>query len=195
MMKKILMMAMLTMASVLPAFGNAKNVLIKFEGTVKANGYHVVYDDANSNVRWNGKETFEQFAKRCKGKPTIGYGSTNKNLLSKCRITEEEAVAELMTVIVRIEKKIDETVKVNLNRNQRDALISFIYNIGFANFKASTLLKKLNQGDFSGASEEFVRWKFVTVGGKKVVSTGLLNRRNAERNLFMLERTVNKHHK
>jgi len=183
-MKKILMMAVLTMATMLPVFGSAKNVLVKLEGCVKKDGFHIVYDDA-TKVRWNGTETYEQFAKRCKGKPTIGYGSTNKALVSKCRITEEEAVAELMAVIARIEKRIDETVTVSLNRNQKDALIAFIYNIGFANFKSSTLLKKLNQGDFVGASEEFVRWKFVTIGGKKVASTGLLNRRNAERNLFI----------
>lgn len=81
-------------------------------------------------------------------------------------------------------KAVRSLVKVDLNANQKEALISFIFNVGEVGFKASTLLRRLNEGDYKRASEEFKRWNKMTVGGKKVVSKGLTNRREAEARLF-----------
>lgn len=71
-------------------------------------------------------------------------------------------------------------VDVPLNQDQFDALVSFVFNIGVDDFTTSTLLKLLNQRDYTGAKAQFVRWHYIHVGGKKVSDDGLLNRRLAE---------------
>jgi len=59
---------------------------------------------------------------------------------------------------------------------------SFTYNVGVENLAVSTLLKLLNQGDVAGAAQQFKLWDHV--GG--VVLPGLVKRRQAETNLFLL---------
>jgi hypothetical protein len=71
-------------------------------------------------------------------------------------------------------------VKVPVNQNQFDALVSFAYNCGLTNLSSSTLLELVNKRDFAGASLEFAKW---TKGGGKVLG-GLVKRREAERKLF-----------
>jgi len=56
-----------------------------------------------------------------------------------------------------------------------------VYNVGIANFKKSTLLKKLNKGDYEEASNQLLRW--TRAGGK--VLNGLVRRREAEKELFL----------
>lgn len=183
-MKKVLMMLMVLMSVVVKANDEAINFLKEVEGSVMRNGYHIVYDDADPKVCWNGKETFEEFKKRCSGKPTIGYGFTRKNLVSKCKMTQAEVDKELARLVKLCQIRLYKVVKVKLNKKQEVALISFIYNVGGANFTKSTLAKKLNDKDFVGASNEFARWKYTTVKGKKVVSKGLINRRAKEKAKF-----------
>ena len=67
-----------------------------------------------------------------------------------------------------------------LSQNQFDALASFAFNIGPTAFAKSTLAKKVNDGDFAGAADEFSRWTYA--GGK--FSQSLANRRAAEKDLF-----------
>ena len=64
-----------------------------------------------------------------------------------------------------------------------DALIDFAYNVGIGALKSSTLLKKLNNSDFIGASDEFKKWN---KGDGKVLK-GLTIRRENERKLFIKE--------
>ena len=71
-------------------------------------------------------------------------------------------------------------VKVPLNENQHGALVSFTYNLGAGNLGSSTLLRKLNAGDYAGAAAEFPRWN--KAGGKELA--GLTRRRAAEKALF-----------
>jgi lysozyme len=70
---------------------------------------------------------------------------------------------------------------LGLNQNQFDALVSLIFNIGARAFHASTLLVKLKARDYPGAADEFLKWDHA--GGQ--VLPGLLNRRKAERALFL----------
>ena len=119
--------------------------------------------------------------------PTIGWGNTyypngKKVTLSDKPISEIEAT-EMISYIAQKDfgDKILQLVKVPLNQNQFDALISICYNIGMGNFSKSTLLKKINQGDFKGASLEFERWN--RSGG--VVLAGLVKRRLKEKALFI----------
>jgi lysozyme len=96
-------------------------------------------------------------------------------------ITKEEAADYFNHDIAMFEKEIANYVKVPLTDNQYSSLVSLIYNIGGKAFKASTLLRKLNQGDYDGAANEFDRW--VYSNGK--VLNGLVTRRQNEKELFL----------
>ena len=119
--------------------------------------------------------------------PTIGYGSTyyrdgKKVTLNDKPISQDEANLLLEHIANKdFGDKINTLVKVELNQNQFDALVSFCYNLGIGNFKSSTLLKKINQADFKGASEEFIKWN--KAGGK--ILDGLTRRRQKEKELFL----------
>lgn len=71
-------------------------------------------------------------------------------------------------------------VRVPLTQNQVDALISFIFNVGCAAFAGSTMLARLNVGDYAAAQAEFQRWNHVD-GQVSIVLTG---RRHREETLF-----------
>ena len=75
---------------------------------------------------------------------------------------------------------VNKLVEVNLSQNQFDALVSWVFNLGPANLKASTLLKVLNSKDYEGVPAQIQRWN--KAGGK--VLEGLIRRRNAEALLF-----------
>ena len=111
---------------------------------------------------------------------TIGYGHTRG--VKECDvITEKQADLYLLDDLRDAENAVNIHTKVKLNQNQFDALVSFVYNLGSGNFKSSTLLKKLNAGDYIGAANEFKRWN--KAGGK--VLNGLVKRRASETNLFI----------
>ena len=78
------------------------------------------------------------------------------------------------------EAAINGRVTVPLTQPQFDALVSFVFNVGAGAFRKSTLLKKLNAGDYAEATAEFPRW--VKGGGKTL--PGLVVRRAAEMLLF-----------
>ena len=119
-------------------------------------------------------------------KATIGWGSTyypdgKKVTLQDKEITEEKAF-EILEYIANkdFESNINKVVKVPLNQNQFDALVSFAYNIGNGNFNSSTLLRWLNQGNYKEASMQLLRWN----KSKGIVLNGLTKRRKAEKELF-----------
>lgn len=119
------------------------------------------------------------------GIPTIGYGSTyyedgSKVKLTDTPITEEKAIELLLFSLTQYINAVKKFVSVALNQNQFDALVDFTYNTGISAFQKSTLLIKLNQGDYKGASDELKKW--VHGGGK--VLPGLVRRRAMEVELF-----------
>ena len=67
------------------------------------------------------------------------------------------------------------------NQCYLDAMVSFSFNVGLGNLQASTLRMKYNRGDFSGAADEFLKWR----KSNGVVLRGLERRREAERALFL----------
>ena len=111
---------------------------------------------------------------------TIKYPNGNKVKLGD-KITKTQAKEYKLYDLKEFESTIKTSVKVPLTQNQYDALVSLSYNIGSGAFKKSTLLKKLNNGDYKGAAEHFLVWN--KVNSKRV--QGLVNRREAERNLFL----------
>jgi lysozyme len=112
---------------------------------------------------------------------TIGYGHTGSTVHAGLQITSAEAEKLLKTDLLVHCNNVSKLVKVPLNQNQFDALVSFEYNVGYGNFKSSTLLKLLNQKKYKEAAEQFGRWKYA---GKKEL-LGLVRRRNAEKELFL----------
>lgn len=118
--------------------------------------------------------------------PTIGWGNTyypdgKKVTMNDKPIDEIEATKILENVAQRdFGSVVHKSVIVPLSQNQYDALVSFAYNVGGGAFTKSTLVLKLNKGDYIGASNEFLRWN--KAGGK--VLSGLTRRRKAEKALF-----------
>lgn len=115
---------------------------------------------------------------------TIGYGHTS-GVKEGQKITKTQAEEYLKKDLVKYEKSVNKLVIVDLNQNQFDALISFTYNVGMGNLGKSTLLKKLNDNNYIGASTEFLKWNKAVVNGKKKELKGLTKRRKAEKKLFL----------
>ncbi|BEM31262.1 lysozyme (plasmid) [Serratia marcescens] len=111
---------------------------------------------------------------------TIGYGHT-ANASANDVITEAQAISLLYQDVAESEQAVNQYVHVPLTQNQFDALVSFVFNLGVGDFRTSTLLKKLNAGDYDDAAQEFGRW--IHAGGKAL--PGLVRRREAERALFL----------
>lgn len=115
---------------------------------------------------------------------TIGYGHTSAagapTVKPGMKITQAEAERILRNDIDSVESSVERLVKVPLNDNQFATLVSFVYNIGATAFAKSTLLKKLNKGDYKSVPSEIMKW--VNDNGKRV--QGLVNRRSAEVGLW-----------
>jgi lysozyme len=116
---------------------------------------------------------------------TIGYGWTRPvdgvAVHPGMEINQAKAEQLLRCGIVSYEQDISKLVRVRINQNQFDALVSLTWNIGTRAFSTSTLLQKLNGGDYQGAADQFLRW--VNAGGREM--PGLVTRRRAERDLFL----------
>ena len=115
---------------------------------------------------------------------TIGYGTTvypnGEKVKLGDKITKEEAVIYLEYEIKKIVKSFNEVrlcFNLELNEDQKDACISFIYNLGIGNFKSSTLLKKMKVDPNDPTIEqEFMKW--INANGKPL--EGLRRRRHSE---------------
>ena len=114
--------------------------------------------------------------------PTIGYGNTyypdgtRVTLLDK-EITEQQAFDMFKEIADRFAKKVSRLVTSPINQNQFNALVSFSYNVGLANFMKSTLLKKVNANhNDTSITNEFFKWN--KAGGKEL--RGLTLRRKDE---------------
>jgi lysozyme len=114
-----------------------------------------------------------------KGVWTIGYGHTG-GVQPGQTCTQEQADEWLQIDIQGAVRAVQTLVKVPLTQDEFNALVDFVFNVGSGNFAASTMLARLNLGDYAGAAAQFERWDLA--GGN--VIQGLLNRRIAEENEF-----------
>lgn len=141
------------------------------------------------------------------GEPwTCGWGSTGPDVTKDTVWTQAKADARFLIDLEGAEREVMRAVKVPLNPNQFSALVSIVQNVGggrislpgkegrdgiirLKNGQPSTLLRKLNAGDYQGAADEFLRW--VSPGSN--VEKGLRRRRTRERDLFLTpaEREIN----
>ena len=130
--------------------------------------------------QWEGCELVSY--KDVAGIWTIGYGHTSAAgipfVKAAMRINAQEAEDILRSDLRKFEERVNRLVKVPLNDNQYAVLVSFDFNTG--KLHSSTLLKKLNAGDYDAVPIELMKW--VNAGGKKV--KGLVNRRSAEAGLW-----------
>ena len=127
------------------------------------------------------------------GIPTIGYGHTSGVRLGMT-CTPAQALAWLSEDVRYAEGLVHSHVTSPLDQNQFDALVSILFNVGpgakgvkdgiifLATGQSSTLLRKLNAGDYAGAAEEFPKWCH---GAGGTLLTGLVTRRARERALFL----------
>lgn len=126
-------------------------------------------------------EGFRPTAYKCPGGVwTIGYGHT-RNVSEGDTTTLAQANDWLAEDIQSAEKAVLRYVTVPLTQNQFDALVSFTFNLGAGALAESTLLRKLNDGGYDVAANEFPRW----VKAKGRVQAGLVARRAEERELFL----------
>lgn len=117
---------------------------------------------------------------------SIGYGHFIKPGESFTTITRDQAASLLRHDASIAAEAVKRLVKVPLNQNQFDALTSFVYNVGAEAFKNSTMLKKLNAGNYSEAAEQFSIWNKATIPGQgKTIIAALVDRRSNERDLFL----------
>lgn len=152
--------------------------LIKSEGSIP-----YVYDDAVYPTRpWKPGE-------RIRGNLTAGVGhllSLGDNIFPEAKkwigkdIPKSQIDRWLDADTDEAERAVHKLVKVPLTSYQRNALVSFTFNVGVGAFKGSTLLKKLNKGDYAAVPNELKKWVKTTINGKKVTSAGLQKRRADE---------------
>lgn len=115
---------------------------------------------------------------------SIGYGHYGASVTAGMKITQAQAERLLQQDVGAVENLLNKWTdknSVTLNQNQFDALIAFIFNVGWGNFSGSTMAKKLKAGEFKSAAAEFLKWN---KSGLKTLR-GLTRRREAERALFL----------
>lgn len=130
-------------------------------------------------------EGLELTAYRCSAnKLTIGYGHTSAAGLPLVKegmtITKEAAEKILRADLRMFEDAVDWLVKVSLTPNQHGALMSWVYNLGLPALERSTLLKRINAGQFDKVPAEFMKW--TKAAGHEL--PGLVRRRRAESALW-----------
>lgn len=115
------------------------------------------------------------------GKPyTVGWGSTGSDIGPGTVWTKEKADQRFASDLSKFEQAVSLLVKVPLTQYQFDALVSFTYNLGIGSLKSSTLLKMLNEGYYSNAGLQLLRW----TKNDGVEMAGLVRRRKAELKMF-----------
>ena len=110
----------------------------------------------------------------------VGYGHVIHRSEHPKTITREQAHEWLVGVLNDIDEQVRGIVTVPLSDNEREALVSFAYNVGVRALSQSTLLAHLNGGDYDAAAKQFCRWN--KANGRMV--RGLVKRRAAEREMF-----------
>ena len=111
---------------------------------------------------------------------TVGYGHTGPGVAEGMTVTDAEAETLLLADLEDAVRCVNRKVTAAISQGQFDAMVDFCFNAGRGNFLQSTLLRKVNSGDFAGAAAQFGLW--VHAGGEVV--PGLVRRRQAEAEMF-----------
>ena len=111
----------------------------------------------------------------------IGYGH-KQGVSEGMKISHAEAEAYLKDDLQEIETQVARMTKVDVSRNEFSAMVCLAYNIGWGNFRKSTVVKRVNEQRWVEAADAFLMWRMVS--GK--VSHHLEQRREKERALFLM---------
>jgi lysozyme len=152
---------------------------------------HITRAVEDKLVQWEGEvlHAYDDFdpkhrivtpGMRVTGTLTIGVGHTGPDVHPGQRITIEQSRVFLRRDLDQFEALVERSVKVEISDNQFGALVSFAFNVGEANFMRSTLLKKLNAGDYEAVPSELAKWVY----SKRKKLPGLVNRRAQEAALW-----------
>ena len=118
---------------------------------------------------------------------TIGYGHI-RGVREGMTITEQQATQYLQEDLADTEGAVDwMTSAAPTTNNQYAAMVSLCFNIGSGNFKTSSVLRFHLARDYASAADAFLLWDKSHVDGQLVEVQGLLNRRRAERDLYLTE--------
>jgi lysozyme len=124
-----------------------------------------------------------------KGRPvfgtlTIGYGHTGPEVVAGLAWDKAQCIKQMRADVERVVEEIRPLFSRELNDNQFSALVSLAYNIGTAGFKRSSAFARANVGNLDEVPDAIRMWTKTRIRGKRVVSRGLVNRREAECKLW-----------
>ena len=114
---------------------------------------------------------------------TLGWGHTGPDVRDGQTITMNKAEALLQADVSHAASVVNEHA-MPCSQGQFDALVDFVFNLGQERFVRSTLLRKHQAQNYTGAANEFCRWVY---GGGKVLP-GLVKRRAAEAHLYLSDK-------
>jgi len=143
-------------------------------------------------ARWEGcvLKPYKDIA----GLRTIGIGHLIKpgeDFPDGVEITKEKALEILSTDVKLCEDSIKTRIKVPLNQNQFDALVSFGFNCGTGVYVLSDACKALNEGKYEEVPQRLLAWSKAKINGVLQVNQGLYNRRKSEGELFSKKNETN----
>jgi lysozyme len=151
---------------------NGRKIIEEFEGLLL-----YAYDDFNDHRVMPGDEVH--------GTLTIGYGHTSAAgpppVFPGQTITKDEADYILSQDLAKVESQVEQLVRVPMNQNQFDALVSFQFNTGA--LRHSSALRALNSGNYELAANDLTLYN----ESKGKVLPDLVKRRQEEKDLFLKE--------
>ncbi len=118
------------------------------------------------------------------GRWTIGYGHT-LTAREGAEVSESDAEALLMYDLINVAHAVNEHSYTPLTQNQFDALCCFAFNVGVDNFRRSSVLRRVNEGQLLQAACAMEMWRKADFEGERIVIDALVRRRSAEKTLFL----------
>jgi len=118
------------------------------------------------------------------GRWTIGYGHT-LTAREGAEVSENDAEALLMYDLITVAHAVNEHSYTPLTQNQFDALCCFAFNVGVDNFRRSSVLRRVNEGQLLQAACAMEMWRKADFEGERIVIDALVRRRSAEKTLFL----------
>ena len=118
------------------------------------------------------------------GRWTIGYGHT-LTARQGAEVSEQDAEALLLYDLIAVAHSVNEWTYTPLTQNQFDALCAFAFNVGVDNFRRSSVLRRVNEGQLLQAACAMELWRKADFEGERIVIDALVRRRSAEKTLFL----------
>ena len=118
------------------------------------------------------------------GRWTIGYGHT-LTAREGAEVSEADAEALLLYDLIGVSHAVNEHSYAPLSQNQFDALCCFAFNVGVENFRRSSVLRRVNEGQMLQAACAMEMWRKADFEGERIVIDALVRRRAAEKTLFL----------